>query len=83
MVGYSYENVKLSDIPDTGTRRWFYGDGAGASGMYNLGHDLQEARSMAQDAISAYLASLEKHHEAVPSDDYLLTSVELTYATPA
>lgn len=52
-------------------------------GCITYGRDVKHARAMAQDAISAYLASLEKHHEPLPGDDYLQTSVELDYAQAA
>lgn len=49
-------------------------------GCVTYGKDLNQAREMAKDAIGAYLASLQKHHEAIPEDkDSLLTSVEFEY----
>lgn len=53
-------------------------------GCVTYGKTLEEARDMAKDAITAYLASLKKHHEAIPQDgDTLLASVELEYAQTA
>jgi len=37
-------------------------------GCISYGNDLQEAKTMAADAISGYLKSLKKHHEPIPSD---------------
>jgi antitoxin HicB len=37
-------------------------------GCYSEGHTLEEARSMAADAISAYCASLRKHGESIPRE---------------
>ncbi len=44
-------------------------------GCVSYGKDLTEARAMAKDAIKAYIASLKKHKEPIPSDDNVLTSV--------
>ena len=38
-------------------------------GCVTYGKDLKQARSMAQDAIKAYIASLKKHKDPIPSDD--------------
>ncbi|MBI4137866.1 MAG: type II toxin-antitoxin system HicB family antitoxin [Candidatus Sungbacteria bacterium] len=38
-------------------------------GCITYGKNLHEAKRMARDAIGAYLASLRKHGEAVPSDN--------------
>lgn len=38
-------------------------------GCVTYGHTLEEAKTMAKDAIKAYLKSLKKHKEAIPSDD--------------
>jgi predicted RNase H-like HicB family nuclease len=37
-------------------------------GCYTEGRTLEEARSMAQDAIQSYCASLRKHGEPIPSE---------------
>ena len=37
-------------------------------GCVTYGRMLEEARSMAKDAISGYIASLQKHNERVPTD---------------
>jgi len=44
-------------------------------GCVTYGKDLTEARTMVEDAIRAYIASLRKHNESIPSDDDVLTSV--------
>lgn len=38
-------------------------------GCITYGKNLDEAKKMAQDAIGAYLASLRKHGESIPSDN--------------
>ena len=50
-------------------------------GCVTYGRTLDEAREMAKDAISAYIASLKKHHDPVPSDDdTLVASLDLEYS---
>ncbi|MBI4129682.1 type II toxin-antitoxin system HicB family antitoxin [Candidatus Roizmanbacteria bacterium] len=44
-------------------------------GCVTYGKNLTEARLMAKDAIEAYIISLKKHNEPIPSDDNVLTSV--------
>ena len=47
-------------------------------GCITYGRDLNEAKKMAVDAIEAYVASLKKHREPIPTDaDNFITSVEL------
>lgn len=47
-------------------------------GCVTYGRDLKEARVMVDDAIRAYIASLKKHGESVPTDtDALLASVDV------
>ena len=47
-------------------------------GCITYGCNLSEARKMAKDAIGAYLGSLKKHNEPIPSDaESFLTSVEI------
>jgi len=47
-------------------------------GCITWGRDIKKAKAMAKDAIEAYLASLEKHGEAIPSDDEgLLATVDV------
>lgn len=47
-------------------------------GCITYGKNLREAKRMAADAVRAYLASLRKHGEPIPSDDEtLFTSLEL------
>lgn len=38
-------------------------------GCITYGKNVEEARHMAADAISAYIASLKKHREPIPSDN--------------
>ncbi|MBI5485908.1 MAG: type II toxin-antitoxin system HicB family antitoxin [Deltaproteobacteria bacterium] len=50
-------------------------------GCITWGKDLDHAKRMAADAISAYLESLRKHSEPIPADpDGLVTSVEVRAA---
>jgi predicted RNase H-like HicB family nuclease len=45
------------------------------------GRNLSEAKAMAKDAISAYIESLKKHNEPIPTDDEsLVASLDLEYA---
>lgn len=47
-------------------------------GCVTYGKNIEEAKKMALDAIRAYVSSLKKHKETVPSDNsVLLTSVTL------
>jgi predicted RNase H-like HicB family nuclease len=38
-------------------------------GCVTYGRDLDNAKEMATDAIEAYIVSLKKHHQPVPSDN--------------
>lgn len=50
-------------------------------GCVTYGRTLEEAREMAKDAISGYIASLRKHKDPIPTDDNtLLASLDLEYA---
>ena len=50
-------------------------------GCVTYGRTLTEAKEMARDAISGYIASLRKHGEPIPTDDEtLVTSLDLEYA---
>ena len=50
-------------------------------GCVTYGRNLEEAREMAKDAISGYIASLRKHNEPVPTDDNtLFASLDLQYS---
>lgn len=56
-------------------------------GCVTYGKSLTEAKKMAKEAISAYLASLKKHEEFVPNDEQsffstinMNTSVPFSYA---
>jgi antitoxin HicB len=45
------------------------------------GRTLVEARQMAKDAIAAYIESLKKHNQPIPTDDDpLVASLDLEYA---
>lgn len=49
-------------------------------GCVTYGKNLSVAKKMAKDAIKAYLKSLEKHGETVPSDEEsYFTSVDVPY----
>lgn len=39
-------------------------------GCVTYGRNIEEAQRMAEDAIGGYLASLKKHREPVPRDQY-------------
>lgn len=43
-------------------------------GCVTYGKDLAEAKRMVRDAIKAYIESLKKHKEPVPSDENTVTS---------
>lgn len=43
-------------------------------GCVTYGRNLKEAKKMARDALGAYIASLKKHNESVPSDEETLFS---------
>jgi antitoxin HicB len=50
-------------------------------GCVTYGRTLAEAKKMAKDAISGYVASLRKHNEPVPTDnESLVASLDLEYA---
>ncbi len=50
-------------------------------GCVTYGETLQEAKEMASDAIKAYITSLKKHKESVPTDEMtLITTVSASYA---
>jgi predicted RNase H-like HicB family nuclease len=50
-------------------------------GCVTYGRTLEEAKEMAKDAISGYVASLRKHNDPVPTDDNtLVSSLELEYS---
>ena len=53
-------------------------------GRVTYGRTLAEARRMARDAVSGYIASLHKHGEPIPTDEEtLVTSMDLEYAQTA
>jgi len=50
-------------------------------GCVTYGRTIDEAREMAKDAISAYIASLRKHKDPIPTDDgTLVASLDLEYS---
>lgn len=50
-------------------------------GCVTHGRTLNETKAMARDAIRAYVASLKKHGERVPTDaDTMVASFDLDYA---
>jgi antitoxin HicB len=50
-------------------------------GCVTYGRTVDEAREMARDAMSGYIARLRKHNDPVPTDDNtLLTSLDLEYS---
>lgn len=50
-------------------------------GCVTYGSTLAEAKKMAKDAISAYIESLKKHGEPIPTDEEtLVASLDLEYA---
>ncbi|MEK7497052.1 MAG: type II toxin-antitoxin system HicB family antitoxin [Patescibacteria group bacterium] len=47
-------------------------------GCVSYGKNLTQARTMARDAITAYLTSLKKHRESIPvEDDSFMTSIQV------
>ena len=49
-------------------------------GCVTYGRDLQEAKRMAQDAVSGYLASLQKHGEKIISDsENFVSSIDVVH----
>jgi predicted RNase H-like HicB family nuclease len=49
--------------------------------LLTYGRTVDEAREMAKDAISGYIASLRKHKDPIPTDDNtLVASLALEYA---
>lgn len=50
-------------------------------GCVTYGQTLAEAKKMAKDAITGYIASLKKHKEPIPTDnETLVASLDLEYA---
>ena len=50
-------------------------------GCVTYGRTVEEAREMAKDAISGYIASLRKHKDPIPTDDNtLVASLDLEYS---
>jgi predicted RNase H-like HicB family nuclease len=50
-------------------------------GCVTYGRTLVEAKKLAKDAITGYVASLKKHNEPIPTDDdSLVASLDLEYA---
>jgi predicted RNase H-like HicB family nuclease len=75
-VRYHY-NIMLRPEPEGG----FTAIVPALPGSVTYGRTLAEARKMAKDAISGYIASLKKHKEPVPTDDEtLVASLDLEYS---
>ncbi len=73
-------NIVLRPEPEGG----FTASVPALPGCVTYGRTLAEAKKMAKDAVSAYIESLRKHGEAVPTgDETLVTSVDLEYAQVA
>ena len=54
------------------------------SGCVTFGRSLDEAKLMAEDAIHAYVTSLKKHHEPIPTDNIsFVSSITLQQRAPA
>lgn len=52
-------------------------------GCITYGKTLEEAKKMAADAIQAYIASLEKHGEPIPSDETVfITTITIPVRPP-
>lgn len=52
-------------------------------GCVTYGRSLDEAKIMAEDAIQAYIASLKKHHELIPTDNTsFVSSITLKQRMP-
>ncbi len=49
-------------------------------GCVSYGRTMDEAREMAKDATSGYIASLRKHKDPIPNDDNTLVTSDLEYA---
>jgi antitoxin HicB len=50
-------------------------------GCVTYGRTVDEAKEMAEDAISGYIVSLRKHKDPIPTDDNtLVASLDLEYA---
>jgi antitoxin HicB len=74
---YHY-NIMLRPEPEGG----FTATVPALPGCVTYGRDLSEARKMAKDAISGYIASLKKHKEPIPTDeDTLVATLDLEYAS--
>ena len=53
-------------------------------GCVTYGRTLKEAKAMAKDAVSAYIESLKKHREPIPTDnEALVASLDVEYAEAA
>jgi antitoxin HicB len=76
-VRYHY-NIVLRPEPDGG----FTATVPALPGCVSYGRNLNEARTMAKDAIEGYIESLRKHKEPIPSDEEtLVTTLDLEYAS--
>jgi antitoxin HicB len=76
MARYRY-NIMLRPEPEGGYTALV----PALPGCVTYGRTLEEAREMAKDAISGYVASLRKHKDPIPTDDNtLVASLDLEYA---
>ncbi|MBI3282951.1 type II toxin-antitoxin system HicB family antitoxin [Candidatus Curtissbacteria bacterium] len=51
-------------------------------GCVTYGKDIEEAKKMAQDAITAYITSLKKHKEPIPKESSVLfTTINVNEGT--
>ncbi len=74
MNGNFYYNVVFKQEPEGG----FTVIVPALPGCVSYGRDLKEAKIMAIDAIQAYIISLKKHKELIPTDEgSFFTSVEV------
>ena len=66
----SHYNVIFREEPEGG----FTASVPTLPGCVTYGKDIDEAKKMVRDAITAYIASLNKHKEPIPTDDNTVTS---------
>jgi len=65
----SHYNVIFREEPEGG----FTASVPTLPGCVTYGKDLEEAKKMVRDAITAFIQSLKKHKEPVPTDDNTVT----------
>ena len=75
-MSYHY-NIVLRPEPEGG----FTAIVPALPGCVTYGRTLDEAKEMARDATAAYIVSLRKHKEKIPTDsETLVASLDLEYA---